>query len=257
MPAPSFFGGDEMGKLIDLTGQRFGRLRVIERVEDHITSGGRRKVAYHCVCDCGRHVTVTGQSLRSGITKSCGCFHVDSARIQGRKSKRYNRFDVAGGLAVGVTAKGEQFIIDADDQVLIQPYSWYKTNNGYIATRDSMDNLILLHRLIMGVEGKSVIDHINHDTTDNRRENLRISTYSENMFNAKLRSDNSTGATGVHWSFQRGKWQAEIQVRGKTHHLGFFEDIEDAVVARKAGEEKYFGEYSYDNSIASVPRIAV
>ena len=50
---------------------------------------------------------------------------------------------------------------------------------------------------------------------------------------------------------------SRINVNGKTLYLGYYKSFNDAVAARKAGEEKYFGEYSYDNSIASVPRIAV
>ena len=66
-----------MGKLIDLTGQRLGRLVVIERATDHVTSGGHRFVCWRCKCDCGNTVVVKGASLRYGITKSCGCISAE------------------------------------------------------------------------------------------------------------------------------------------------------------------------------------
>lgn len=60
-----------MGKFIDLTGQRFGRLIVIERAGTN-TSGA---VSWRCKCDCGSESVVVGQSLRQGFTQSCGCFN--------------------------------------------------------------------------------------------------------------------------------------------------------------------------------------
>lgn len=58
-----------MGKLIDLTGQRFGRLVVLERVENKGCGAPR----WLCRCDCKKKVVVNGSNLRSGRTKSCGC----------------------------------------------------------------------------------------------------------------------------------------------------------------------------------------
>lgn len=62
-----------MSKLIDLTGQKFGRLTVIERADNKI-SGGQTKTTWLCKCDCGNTVIVCTQELRRGDTRSCGCF---------------------------------------------------------------------------------------------------------------------------------------------------------------------------------------
>lgn len=64
-----------MPRLLDITGQRFGRLVVIERA----TKADNRP-CWKCRCDCGRTITVQGGSLRSGNTKSCGCFRQDTSR---------------------------------------------------------------------------------------------------------------------------------------------------------------------------------
>lgn len=66
-----------MGTVIDLTGQRFGRLTVIERAESKITPNGSRKAMWKCRCDCGNIVTVKGASLKTGNTKSCGCLNLE------------------------------------------------------------------------------------------------------------------------------------------------------------------------------------
>lgn len=62
-----------MGKLIDLTGQRFGKLTVMKRADDKCDGKHRPIVTWECVCDCGNITNVTSQSLRTGSTKSCGC----------------------------------------------------------------------------------------------------------------------------------------------------------------------------------------
>lgn len=62
-----------MGKLIDLTGQRFGRLIVVERVANK-----GKEPAWLCTCDCGRAKVIVGKEMRSGKVKSCGCLHLET-----------------------------------------------------------------------------------------------------------------------------------------------------------------------------------
>ena len=57
----------------NLAGMRFGKLEVLERVEDHVTKGGYKKVVWKCRCDCGNIKNVLADSLKSGNTKACGC----------------------------------------------------------------------------------------------------------------------------------------------------------------------------------------
>lgn len=81
-----------MGSYIDLCGMRFGHLIVIKRVEDRELSCGRHKPQFLCMCDCGRTTLVTGESLRSNGTKSCGCHRGDSlVRYSTKHGKRYTR----------------------------------------------------------------------------------------------------------------------------------------------------------------------
>ena len=62
---------------IDLTGQRFGRLTVVERAPDQVLSNGKHIVRWTCSCDCGNETAVLGENLRYGHTKSCGCLRAD------------------------------------------------------------------------------------------------------------------------------------------------------------------------------------
>ena len=59
-----------MGKFVDLTGQKFGRLTVLFRVEDNIESNGRKRVMWHCKCDCGNETDISGSNLQSNHTNS-------------------------------------------------------------------------------------------------------------------------------------------------------------------------------------------
>lgn len=99
----------------------------------------------------------------------------------------------------------------------------------------------LSHRLaFLMVNGRlpDTIDHINGDGTDNRWENLREITRSENSLNKKIYSCNSTGAAGV--TRRNGKFRARIRFKGVLYNIGTYNSIEEAAKARREKEE-YFG----------------
>jgi len=83
------------------------------------------------------------------------------------------------------------------------------------------------------------IDHIDGNRSNNIITNLREVTSQENQRNLTIASNNTSGATGVSFNKERSKWEAKIQVDGKTINLGRFSDIGDAILARKQGEVKY------------------
>jgi len=99
------------------------------------------------------------------------------------------------------------------------------------------------HRLawlyVYGHFPKHQIDHINQDSSDNRITNLRDVTCAENNRNAKRRSDNKTGVTGVTWDSRINKFIARIRVDGKDIHIGCFPDKWDAICARMSANNKY------------------
>jgi len=103
--------------------------------------------------------------------------------------------------------------------------------------------LVELHRWIMKPEKDKYVDHINGDTLDNRRENLRICTNSANIRNGKVRTNNKTGVTGVNTYVTRsGKrvWNGRIRVNYKIYTLGTFDTKEEAIKVRKKAEKKYW-----------------
>lgn len=89
---------------------------------------------------------------------------------------------------------------------------------------------------------KDQLDHINRIRTDNRMANLREVTNKQNQQNRSKSSHNTSGHPGVSWHKQRSKWQATITHNYKLIHLGYFENLEDAVAARKAAEKFYWAD---------------
>lgn len=95
-----------------------------------------------------------------------------------------------------------------------------------------------LHREIMGLKhappSEGLVDHINGDPLDNRRENLRIVTYAQNAHNRKDREGGTSRYRGVSWWADKrrphlpGKWRAAVMVNGKLNFLGFFDDEDEA-----------------------------
>lgn len=84
-----------------------------------------------------------------------------------------------------------------------------------------------------------MLDHIDHDRTNNKIGNLRECTVAENNRNMSVSSRNTSGHVGVSWSEARQKWRARIRVDSKDKHLGYFENIQDAVNARVAANKKH------------------
>lgn len=83
------------------------------------------------------------------------------------------------------------------------------------------------------------VDHINQDRTDNRIENLRLVTHQENNRNKGLNKNSTSGYLGVSWSKAYSRWVAHITVDRKSIFLGYFHDIDKAVLARKAADIEY------------------
>ena len=86
------------------------------------------------------------------------------------------------------------------------------------------------------------IDHADGNSLNNKIENLREATQSQNVHNSPARKNNTSGVKGV--SFQKNKWKAAIMVDGKNISLGVYNNIEEAALAYKRGADKYFGEFS-------------
>jgi hypothetical protein len=229
-----------MKDFLDLTNKKFGKLTVIEY-------NGRGK--YHnewlCQCDCGNPnlIKVTESNLATGNTKSCGCLRIES----GKKFKKYNQYNLNGEYGIGYTSKGEEFYFDLEDYDKIKEFCWGLNKDGRVIAHGNFMglNIVQLSRLIMfAKKGDPIVDHINRNTLDNRKENLRFASDTESSQNKGLRSDNTSGVTGVSWYKHMRKWYAEIKYYGKKIRLGSYDNKEDAIAARLKAEKQYYGEFA-------------
>ena len=151
----------------------------------------------------------------------------------------------------------KSFLLDKEDVDRINQYQWnifkvkQKNKDVYYASTSNKSlpsTHRLLHRLILlTVKGKQC-DHIDGNTLDTRKFNLRECTQDENLKNRKKPCTNKSGVKGVYWadSLKTPKWLASIKVNNKSYHLGYYDKFEDAVEARKQAEIKYQGEFSRD-----------
>ena len=149
--------------------------------------------------------------------------------------------------------EGLKFIISPEDWDFVKKYSFQAmwsdhTKSYYVVFSSKKDGLNgqLLHRILMNAPEDLVVDHKNRKTLDNRRKNLRVCTHQQNNINKSMYSNNKSGVVGVCFHKRDNKWTAQIKVDKKQKHLGNFENLEDAITARKEAEEKYYGEFACD-----------
>ena len=125
--------------------------------------------------------------------------------------------------------------------------NWYASGNRYVSGNIG-NRTVSLHRFILKAKKDEIVDHVNHNTFDNRDENIRICTQSENMMNTIIPNTNKSGFKGVSKQKRDNKWRAYITINKKQIHLGSFDTYEEAVEARKKANEKYQGIFSYPNA---------
>ena len=228
----------------DLTGQKYGKLTVLKRIIDD----DKKKVKWLCQCECGNQTIVIGDHLKNGHTRSCGCLFKEV----GKANKKYNTYKFIDNVGYGYTSKNEIFIFDKEDYDKIKNYCWSITHNkkgGYVMAYDSnLKKKIMLHRLIINCPPNMMVDHINHNKADNRKENLRLCNNQQNSMNHKISKRNTSGYTGVHWSNKSQKWESTLFENGNHHYLGRYDDIEEAVRVRREAELDYFGEFAINES---------
>jgi len=106
-----------------------------------------------------------------------------------------------------------------------------------------------MFRIIVNPFKDKQIDHINHNTLDNRKENLRIVTGSQNGMNQKLHKNNTSGYKGVHWFIYSKRWMAYIRLNSRKIHLGYFNSKIEAAYAYNYAALKYFGKFAKLNNI--------
>jgi AP2 domain len=148
--------------------------------------------------------------------------------------------------------QGQNAIVDAADYDWLNQWNWTAYWDPAIRTfrvvRRSNGHILHMSRVITECTFSEYADHKNHDTLDNRRENLRRASKSQNACNRRRTSQNSSGFIGVTWNKARKKWQAQIQIKRKYIHLGLFRDKQQAARVRDEAAKQHHGEFAFLNS---------
>jgi hypothetical protein len=118
--------------------------------------------------------------------------------------------------------------------------------------KDGKAKTMKVHRLvaeafIQNHENKKCVDHINNIRTDNRLINLRFATYKENNMNMSMKSNNTSGNTGVCFNKNSQKWCAHIKIDGIRKHLGYFENKDEAIEARVKAVNSLFKDFAHSS----------
>jgi hypothetical protein len=148
-------------------------------------------------------------------------------------------------------SEGEWTILDWQDYCRFAGFKWeisgddsifYAVRN--IRVDSTRTTTVRLHRLIMNAPRGLVVDHINGDSLDNRRANLRLATHSQNSCNKKKRKNTTSQFRGVCFCKAKGKWDANINLAGKRIWLGSFDSEIEAGKAYDEAAKKYHGEFA-------------
>jgi hypothetical protein len=216
----------------DLTGNRFGRWVVLRFA--YCATGYR--YFWVCRCDCGVEREINAQHLLNKGFRSCGC------------EKRLGSA-IDGAIKVPLT-RGKFAVVSVEDEWVCD-YKWRaKLNKGghWYAIRSAgpvgRRTNPYLHRAILNVSPDAHVDHTNGDGLDNKRENLRVVTRNQNMWNTNGHSDSSSRFKGVSWFSKNRKWVARISKAGRRFNLGVFKcEIEAALVYDYAAA-RLFGSFA-------------
>ncbi len=134
--------------------------------------------------------------------------------------------------------------VSPEDQQWAGEISWYINGCGYpYNRRKGFQHRLIAERMGLDLDGRQV-DHINGDPADNRRENLRAVTTSENQQNRRKQVNNTSGYPGVRWHKSTGKWVAQVRAMGKQKHLGSFDCKREAYKVRQKFVEEHYSGYT-------------
>lgn len=143
---------------------------------------------------------------------------------------------------------GKVALLDEDDYERLKNYRWTLQPHGYVAYHKT----IYLHKEILKTKKDEIVDHINGDILDNRKNNLRIATRSQNAVNRKKGKRNKYSLLYRGIKFRKGlkkPWIARIGYDHQTKHIGYFATEKEAAMAYNNKAQELYGEFAKLNLI--------
>ena len=149
-------------------------------------------------------------------------------------------------------------LVDDEDYEALSNYRWKAVysvdiDSHYAIAKFSKENkrvYLMMHRVILRAKKNQYVDHRNHDTLDNRKQNIRIATASQNAANSRIGKANTSGYKGVsYFPYTKKKWRAYITLNQKQTILGYFDTKEQAALAYNQAAISLFGEFAFLNKL--------
>ena len=208
-----------MPNKLDLTGQKFGKLLVVKMTD----SRRHGSVLWECACDCGNQYQASTNELRSGNKASCGCIpHGNTVDLSGQAFGRLT--------AVEATTRRSRTSI-------IWECKCECGTTCFVAAGNLKYGTTLSCGCLSRERGRATIKNA-------CAGQIRVDGTSVNQLKRKnINKNNKTGVRGVSYTTRNGKYVAQIVFKRKTYFLGYHDTVEEASAARKAAEEKIYGEF--------------
>lgn len=213
---------EELGKKIDLTGQRFGKLVVLGDSGERTKNGDR---LWKCNCDCGNMTSQTGTLLRLRKNNSCGCVS-QNGLFRDLTGKRFGRLVVVK-KSENRTKKGRLLWECKCDCGNTTDVAGMSLKNEHTVSCGCYRREVLKKR-----DAPQLVESL-------EKISWREGTALLNLTSG-IPSNNTSGVRGVSWNKKRGTWIAHMQFKGETVLREEFTNKQDAIDARKEAEEKYF-----------------
>lgn len=146
--------------------------------------------------------------------------------------------------------KDRVVLFDDADAAIVAAYQWHLHPTAHatyvrgFARGRRKEGLVYMHRLLTGAQRGEDVDHANSEGLDNRRDNLRRCTRSQNSANRDAFAGSRSGIKGVHFETWSGRWRAEIKRGGKRVRIGRFDTAAEAASAYQAEAVRLYGEFA-------------
>ena len=208
-------------KLKDMTGQRLGKILVLNPTIDLSTPNISMTLKWNCLCDCGKYKTFPHKSVVGKKIKSCGCIR-NKHNMTGTRpheiwmGMKYRCNGTGGKMSMYYAGKG----------ITYDPL-WEDFNNFWEDMKSGYSDDLELERVDVN--------------KGYYKDNCTWVTHGEQVINRGIQTNNTSGRTGVRQPKGNPKWVATIQFQGNVIHLGSFNSFTEAVKAREEAELKYFG----------------
>jgi len=239
------------------------RAELIYQQKHKIINGIEHKLCRQCneFLPMTKEYYLRTTQCKDGFMAICKkCYRDKSSRIP--ISKGLNDFIIDGDVTTLLIDNGfgEVYKCSIDTEELQKlkdfDHSWYgrifyNCTTPYIITgirkeeNKTKYSTLLLHRFIMNVSDPEIdVDHIDHDTLNNKKENLRVTEAIHNTKNRKGKNkNNQSGYRNVFWDSNREKWKVSLCKNYKHISGGYYDDVHEAGSVAEEMREKYYGEF--------------